>query len=184
MKKIALIGNSTLSKSFNNRYKESFFLETFYSTGIIDKTSCENLLANLYEYDTIVFTAGTILDPVWEMLTLNFTVPAFIVSNLLENNFKGHFIYVGSYGSLWTSWPGINLKRLTYNISKLAANKFMNAVTHSNIGDMSISVLNPSKFKSKMSNFEGMEVEQVAEILKFIIDSSGTIKITNLNLTK
>jgi hypothetical protein len=35
-----------------------------------------------------------------------------------------------------------------------------------------------------MSNFEGMEVEQVAEILKFIIDSSGTIKITNLNLTK
>jgi hypothetical protein len=184
MKKILIIANSTLAQEFKSTYKDIYSIDIYNNFDMKSKKDCIKILDVARMYDKVIFTAGSHSGDSWDIISTNFTGPCFIISELVNLGFKGHLIYIGSYGSVWTSWPDISLERLTYNTSKLASVKFIQGLEHSKIGSARLSVINPSKFQTKMSKYQGMEILKIIEILKWIVDSPSDINITNIEFTE
>ena len=91
-----------------------------------------------------------------------------------QKKYQGKIIMVGSHGASWTSWPGIDLDRLLYNNSKLALREFVKGVAQSGMCLASLTVFEPSKFKSSMNEFTGGEIRRVVERLVDIINDTST----------
>jgi short-subunit dehydrogenase len=183
MKKILIISQSSLGSSFKSKYSDIYSIDSYHNFDMKEKEDCIKLTEKIYDYDVLIITTGSHTGDLWDIVSVNFTGPCYIISELVKNNFKGQIIYIGSYGSVWTSWPGIPIERLIYNTSKLSSKKFIQGLEHSKISNTRLSILNPSKFKTKMSQFQGMEVNEIINIIKWIVDSSSDINITNIEFT-
>jgi hypothetical protein len=173
MKKIAFVGAGDLATAFIDSYKNDYDF-TVYSrpeTDISSEDSCRELTGQLIQFDVIIITAGVFNHDFWQSWLVNTVGPAFIINQLIENNFKGKAIVVSSNGANWDSWPGIPQFRLLYNNTKQSISRFVKCVAQSDVEGCYV-VFEPSAFQSKMSNGTGWEIQTVAKNLKFCVDNS------------
>lgn len=173
MKKIAFVGAGELATAFIDCYKKEYKFSVFSRPhlDISNKNSCLELAEQLLEFDVIIITAGVCNDDFWQSWLVNTVGPAFIINQLVKNNFAGKTIVVSSNGANWDSWPGINQSRLVYNNTKHSISRFVKCVEQSDVKGSYV-VFEPSAFQSKMSDGTGWSIQTVAQNLKFCVDNS------------
>lgn len=170
---IAIIGKGCLSNELAKLFPTS---EIFGRPEVDlrnDAVVCE-LADKLLSFDVIIFCAAINRGPANEIMKVNFVSPCQVISDLIQKKYQGKIIMVGSHGASWTSWPGIDLDRLLYNNSKLALREFVKGVAQSGMCLASLTVFEPSKFKSSMNEFTGGEIRKVVERLVDIINDTST----------
>jgi NAD(P)-dependent dehydrogenase (short-subunit alcohol dehydrogenase family) len=102
----------------------------------------------------------------WQVNTVG---PCYIVDglNAIANNQR--IIVVSSHGSSWYSWPEIPTSRLNYNVTKLALNNFLTGLTQQGGTTNKITVVEPARFKTHLSNYQGAKVATVAQQLHDVL---------------
>jgi hypothetical protein len=99
----------------------------------------------------------------------------------LENT-SCHVINVSSASAWWPSYPELDLKRFSYNIAKkslsdLGQNLNRIVIDHPN---KIITTVEPGKFISKMSGYQGQDIEKIVNCILMAIDS----KVHHISLVK
>lgn len=186
MKKLAVVGNSTLARSFIEKYKNDFAIEKFNRPeyDISNKESCITLIAELNNFDIVIITSGVVSEDLWDTYTTNTIGPNYVAYGLYEASKVNRVIVVSSYGGTWPSWPKIEKWRLFYNSSKQATTNFLTAVYHSAKSTTKITAFDPSAFISDMNPGPGMETEQVADSLYYIATLPDDLNISNMKINK
>ena len=170
MTKLAIIGGGDLA----NAIKSPSAIFSHSNFDISNKEQCDQLTVLLKDYDQILITAGYHGPDVWNNWLVNTVGPAYIVSKLEELYAGKSVIVVTSYGGAWPAWPGISVERLTYNMSKSSCTEFMSGLVHSGAKNK-ITILETSKFQSKMSNYTGMDINIVAKQIDALFNSDAHI---------
>lgn len=135
-----------------------------------DLTTINNIIPTLTKSDIIVVCSGALSDDVNETMMINSLGPIYLINELIKANCQAHVVVIGSHGATWTSWPGIDMSRLTYNIAKKCLCDFVVGLEQSDITDMKLTVVNLSRFQSPLSNYTGVSVDQVVDNISWIID--------------
>jgi len=94
----------------------------------------------------------------WNMWMTNTVGPCYLIAKLNEVSKNQQIIAVSSHGASWTSWPNISSERLNYNASKSALNEFLSGLIHQGTTTNKISVVEPGKFSTHMSGYQGASV--------------------------
>lgn len=163
---VALLGNGTLSKSFQHITK---FQHTVYSRPALDFLNLytiDNIVKDLLNYKVIINTIGITQGTSQEIFQVNFLAPIFLIEKLNEFGYQGKVICLGSHGSTWPSWPGISHERLTYNLSKQNLKNYIFGLSQSGLTKINLCLFDSTKFISPMSNYEGDDPKDVASILE------------------
>lgn len=173
---MAIIGSqghlaSSLYQHYCNQYNIKMFGQ--HKFDLRNRTDIDSLADEISEFDIIINCAGIFCQDVWDELIVNATAPIYLLSRLAILKCCSRFVQIGSHSAMWTSWPGISVDRLCYNVSKNCVQTAITGLSHSKQTDMMISIINPSKFKSGMSNYEGYEITEVIEYVNFVINSSN-----------
>jgi N-acetylglucosamine kinase-like BadF-type ATPase len=94
------------------------------------------------------------------------------------------FIVIGSMASEYSSWPGISKERMLYANAKKALSKYVSDFNQmrmdtasKSVGENRIQICEPAAFKTEMSNYSGLDVETVAETVKYLIDHPEVVRI-------
>ena len=140
-----------------------------------------SLAPDILNYDVIVITAGINHGSVNDIFCTNFLGPIKILEALANIGYSGRVILVGSHAATWPSWPGIDLERLSYNLSKRFLREFVKGLAHSEQTKLKLTVFEPTKFQSKMSQFQGIEIQSVAKSLIDVICSDNYLLHVELN---
>jgi hypothetical protein len=169
---IAILGGGELSTAIVNKLKHKFTIDVFGHDkfDITNKKNCDEVINELATYNIIIITAGKHSNDIWEMWLVNNVGPAYIISRLEDKYADKKIIAVTSHGSSWTSWPGIDMNRLVYNSSKSGLTNFVYGLIHRDSSKNKITILEPSKFQSTMSNNTGPDINSVAHQIELIID--------------
>ena len=132
--------------------------------------------------DIIICCAG-VFDNVdtWDMYLINSVAPQFLLEQLSKKESKAHFIMMGSHSASWTSWPDASITRISYNNSKKSIQQFIESLAHSQSSGMKLTVVNLSKFQTKMSNYHGHAVSDIANTIENILDSKIPIILYELH---
>lgn len=173
---MALIGSQgQLASSIINRYQDYYDIQAFGKDtyDIRDKTVVNNLAQQIVNADVIINCAGIFGQDAWDQLLVNTVAPMYLLSKLTELKCQSKFIQIGSHSAMWTSWPGIDINRLIYSVSKNCIQSAITGLSHSGTTKMSLTIINPSKFKSKMSNWDGYDVDVVIEYINFVINNAN-----------
>lgn len=172
-KSIAIIGGGELAREFQSKFSNKYTIDIVGHSqfDITDCVACDNIVDELLKYDVVIVTAGVLSEDLWKVWMTNTVGPCYLVSKLNQHNLGQQIIVLSSFGASWTSWPGVNTARLTYNTSKLALNEFLNGLTQQGTSQNKISVFEPSKFKTHLSNYQGAEVSDMVVELEKIINN-------------
>ena len=138
------------------------------------QADCDRLLKEHNSPDIVINTLGAISDNVWNNLVVNYVAPVYLTMGYLDQMQQGHIINVGSASSWWPAWPGLDMPRLSYNISKQSLalfNQHINRVHVDTKSDVTVSLFEPGKFKSRMSNNQGMEIDLIVDGIEHVIKS-------------
>ena len=100
---------------------------------------------------------------------------------LIENKSQAHVIVVGSHGAMWTSWPDISIERLSYNVSKETIQSFVTGLAHSGSSNLKLSVVNPTKFQSKLNGYQGYSIDIIVDGIIHVIQAPTPILIYEYN---
>lgn len=169
---IAIIGGGNLAEMIQRNASDSYSkVDIFQHTefDITDQTHCDNIVPKLAKYDAVIITAGNYSDDIWRMALINTVGPCYLIAKLNEVASDQRIIAVSSHGASWTSWPAIPTFKLSYNINKLALNEFCKGLAQQGTSTNKITVFEPSKFKSKMSNYIGAEISDIAwQVLEIV----------------
>ena len=178
MTTVAIVGGGELANAFCEKNKNNYKIKicTHSEFDITDRGNCDNLVDLLLNFNAIIITAGYFGNDIWKMWLTNTVGPSYIIGKLVEKKYTGHIVAVSSNAANWTSWPDISIDRLTYNNSKHAISNFVYGVKHRNyVGKYS--VFEPSKFKSSMSNFQGLDISLITSALDSILNNDTTWNI-------
>lgn len=169
---MAILGGGELSTAIVNNLGNRFDIVVYGHDkfDITNKEKCNEVIDGLATYDIVIITAGKHSEDVWEMWMVNNVGPAYIISSLESKYTNKKIIAVTSHGSSWTSWPGIDINRLVYNSSKSGLTNFLYGLIHRDSTKNKISILEPSRFQSTMSNNTGADINLVANQIESIID--------------
>ena len=172
-KSVAIIGGGELAREFQRVFSNKYTIDIIGHSqlDITYRDACDNIIDELLKYDVIIITVGILSENLWDVWMTNTVGPCYLTSVLNQHNLGQQIIVVSSFGASWTSWPGIDTDRLTYNTSKLALNEFLNGLTQQGSSQNKISVFEPSKFKTHLSNYQGAELLDVVVELEKIIDN-------------
>lgn len=174
---VAILGSGSLSTELQKLLPHSMvFCKP--KLNFLDQKSITDCIPELLNFDTIINCIGLYNGETKEILEVNFLSPILLTEQLVQQQFKGHLVMIGSHSATWPSWPGISHQRLVYANSKLALRNYMFGLAHSKNTDMSISVVDLTKFKSNMSNFEGYDIEATAKLVVSVIEQD--IKILHV----
>lgn len=167
---LAIVGGGDLAQAVANAVQDQYSITTFgrWHTDLVQKSQCDQLVTQLMTFDTVLFTAGLHNADLWDMWTVNTVAPCYIVSQLVKNNHNGHVIVVSSHAANWTSWPGIDTDRLTYNNSKHSVSNFVKGVQQSSVVGR-YSLIEPSRFQSRMGGDSGHTIKVVVDAVKFLL---------------
>lgn len=179
MNTVAIVGGGELAQSWQDKNNVNYKIDVYTREqfDLSQRTQCDHLIDLLYSKDIVIITAGSFDKDLWNTWLINLVAPAYVVSQLIEKNYSGHVIVISSNAANWTSWPDININRLTYNNAKHAVSNFIYGVIQGKFAGR-YSVIEPSKFKSNMSNYQGQDIEQVVETIDFVINT----KVWNIKL--
>ena len=132
--------------------------------------------------DVVISTQGTNRGTSRQIIDRCFTEIVEQVESV--EKIASRFIVIGSMGSEYSSWPGIDNQRMIYNISKSSLEKWMQDYNQKNFvkedgrsHGMRIQMCEPATFKSNMSNHKGMEIEEIVDAVKYLVDHANIIKI-------
>jgi short-subunit dehydrogenase len=171
---ISLIGkHGDLATALNTRLIQDHIV-TCYSQNdynFLNKHQVSQLADTIHDSDIIICCPGIVEADMWDMVPINSVAPIYLLEKLLHHKSTSHFIMIGSHGAMWTSWPGITLNRLTYNISKGAIQSFITGLDQSNITKMPLSIVNLSKYKSKNSGYTGYPVDLMVQSIVDVIEN-------------
>lgn len=166
MPTVGLIGaTSALTTSLLTILQAKFDVEVFGRDRIdfTQPTSIQSCARQLVNFDYIVNCSGLLKGSPQEILTVNALGPINLLTALQSLECRSRVIMIGSHGSMWHAWPGIDMQRLCYNVSKRNLMDFVLALSHSRQSHMALCVFNPSRFQSAMSDYRGTETHQVAQ---------------------
>jgi hypothetical protein len=82
---------------------------------------------------------------------------------------------------MWTSWPGISLMRLSYNVSKETIHSFTTGLSQSGISNLKLSMFNPCKFKSKLNEYQGYPIDIIVDGIIHVIKSPVPLLVYEYN---
>jgi len=170
---VAVIGASgTLAQALAHSFAEypvTVFGQPDYD--MRDLNDIERLASQLNIFNVIIYCPGVLTANAWDTFSVNATAPAYLCELLATTDCQAHVIVIGSHSGMWTSWPGIDVSRLWYNISKQTLTATITALSHSGKTKMKYTVFNACKFKSSMSNHQGVDVEVIADAIKAVVKS-------------
>jgi NAD(P)-dependent dehydrogenase (short-subunit alcohol dehydrogenase family) len=148
----------------------------------LDKNSIIALADRIHTADVIICCAGVFADyDSWDMFTINTIAPVFLLERLATQKSNAHVIIVGSHSAMHTSWPGVTLTRLSYNVSKECLQSFVFGLAQSDNTNLTLSLLNPSRFQSKISAYSGYPINYVVESVQTIINSKASLLVVEYN---
>jgi len=183
-KKVAIIGESgdlasNLYTRLQSEYEVSAFGKDDYN--FLDKECIIKLANKIHKHDVIICCSG-VFDNVdsWDMYIINTVAPAFLIEQLSLHKSTSHFIMIGSRSAKWTSWPGATITRVSYNNSKKSIQQYIESVEHSNSLLLKLTMFNPIKFKSKMSNYEGIDISEVVDVIMYIISNKNIVSVYDI----
>lgn len=167
---MAIVGGGELAQAVVDSIQNQYSVTTFdrWHTDLANKSQCDQLIVQLMSFDTILFTAGLYNANVWDMWAVNTVAPCYIVSRLVANNYPGHVVVVSSHAANWTSWPGVDIERLTYNNSKHAVSEFIKGVQQSGTSG-TYSLLEPCKFQSRMGGDSKHSIQTVVNAVEYLL---------------
>lgn len=148
----------------------------------LDKNSIFALADRTHTADVIVCCAGVFVDyDSWDMFTINTLAPVFLLEQLASRKSNAHVVLIGSHSAMHTSWPGVELTRLSYNVSKECLQSFVVGLAQSDNTNLTLSLLNPSRFQSKISAYSGYPINYVVESVQTIINSKAPLLVVEYN---
>jgi NAD(P)-dependent dehydrogenase (short-subunit alcohol dehydrogenase family) len=148
----------------------------------LDKEDIITLVDHVYQSDIIINCPGVFTsDDSWDMFTINAVAPVFLLEKLVEKKSQAHVIIIGSHGAMWSSWPSISLERLSYNISKETIQSFVTGLAHSGASKLKLSVVNPTKFQSKLNGYQGYPIDIIVDSIMHVIQAPTPILIYEYN---
>jgi NADP-dependent 3-hydroxy acid dehydrogenase YdfG len=169
---IAIVGGGELANhiksSANNRQVDIIGHNEF---DITNQSQCDFIVPKLATYDAVIVTSGKYTDDIWDMWLVNTVGPCYLIAKLNAVAEGQRIIAISSHGASWTSWPGIPTYILSYNTNKSALNTFLTGLVQQDNSTNNITVFEPSKFKSHMSNHHGASPSDVAQQVLEVIDS-------------
>ena len=185
---IAIIGSQgDLAQALTNRLGQDHSVTCYGKDefNFLDKTSIIALADQIHAADVIICCAGVFTDyDSWDMFTINAVAPVFLLEQLSVRLSTAHVILIGSHAAMWTSWPDITLTRLSYNVSKECLQSFVTGLAQGAGTNLTLSILNPSRFQSKLSNYQGYPVDYVVESVQTIINSNAPLLVVEYNTFK
>lgn len=159
---LALVGGGTLADAIHDLYIGYVKIYSHSQFDIGCKSQCDALIPELVTYGSVIITAGHMGTDHWGTWMTNTVGPCYLVGKLNEHAKKQRIIVVSSYGARWVSWPEISMDRLHYNMSKRAVSDFVNGLIQRG-SDNQLTVVEPSKFQSPMSNNNGVRASEMAQ---------------------
>jgi short-subunit dehydrogenase len=182
---VSIIGaNGDLARALSKK------LITDHNVICYGKDKCNFLIKNeitaladkIYKSDIIISCPGVFTsDDSWDMFTINSIAPIFLLEKLVEKKSQAHVIIVGSHSAMWTSWPGISLERLSYNVSKETIQSFTIGLSQSGISNLKLSMFNPSRFQSKLNDYQGYPIDIIVDGIMHVIQAPTPILIYEYN---
>ena len=182
---IAIVGGGDLADEIKRIATPDFQVDVFKhnSFDIGNQQQCDQIIPQLSQYDAVIITAGTNSNDMWSMWLTNTVGPCYLVSKLNETSIEQRIVAVTSHGASWISWSGIPTSRLIYNTSKLSLGEFCKGLVQQGNSTNKITVFEPSKFKSKMSNNTGTNITDVAlAVLDLMTNSVHVVHVVVKNL--
>lgn len=168
---ILITGKSTLASNLSSCLTGSVVVgRPEYDFSL--RTDCDRLVADYPKPTVIINTFGAVTHDSWDSLTTNLVAPAYITNRYYEALDCGHIINISSASSWWSSYPGISKSKFWYGVSKLGLSEFGRQYNRMAIDDsknVTISTVEPGKFQSTMSNFTGLDIENIVELVLFCI---------------
>jgi hypothetical protein len=135
---------------------------------------CDLLIQQYPTPRCIINTVGVIDDDIWTNLVTNFVFPAYITMKYLENS-SCHIINISSASAWWPSYPGLDFKRFSYNVAKESLSqvgKHLNRIVVDD-PDKLVTTVEPGKFVSKMSQYQGQHIEKIVNCIISTIDNKS-----------
>lgn len=177
MKSVAILGTSDLGKKLNE------VLSTEYNVSIYSRAECnfmsqtdiEQVAKQIKDADYIINTVGVLEANAWDTFITNTVAPLYLLEMLQDLGCTSHVINVSSHAATWTSWPGASIQRLWYNNSKKALGNSVIGLSHSRASKMRLSVFNPSRFESKMSNYSGHSINTMVDSIVHIMQHAPLV---------
>jgi hypothetical protein len=162
---VAIVGGGELANEIKRIATTTLQVDIFKHSefDISDQQQCNQIIPRLSQYDAVIITSGIYSDDMWKMWLTNTVGPCYLIAKLDKTSIKQRIIAVTSHGASWPSWPEIPTPRLVYNTNKLSLGEFCKGLAHQGNSTNRISVFEPSKFKSKMSNNTGANITDVAQ---------------------
>lgn len=167
---ISIIGGGDLARAFSQQTKHTATIYSHCDYDIAVQTVCDQLVLKVMDSDAVIITAGVYGGSVWNVWLVNTVAPSYLISELITKQYSGKIVVISSNAANWTSWPGSPVDRIVYNNSKHAISNFVYGVEHSGFGQFT--VLEPSRFQSKMSNYQGTDIDQVVQTLEYALSNS------------
>lgn len=148
----------------------------------LNKEDITTLADKIYKSDIIINCSGVFTsNDSWDIFTINSIAPIFLLEKLIEKKSQAHIIIVGSHGAMWTSWPGISLARLSYNVSKETIQSFTIGLSQSGTSNLKLSMFNPSRFQTKLNDYQGYSIDIIVDGIMHVIQAPTPILIYEYN---
>lgn len=122
------------------------------------------------ENDVVIICSGTMSGNINKIMKVNALGPIHLLDELTRQNCKAHVIVIGSHAATWTSWPGVSLDRLSYNIAKKCLMDYVLGLEQSDATDMRLTLFNVSRFQSVMSNYTGRSMDEVLDKIMWLVE--------------
>lgn len=171
--RVAVLGNGSLSNAFKNYTKHDVSVFAKPNIDFLNPYSLDTVIDSIAEHDVVLNTIGLFNGSTSDVLNVNFVTPVLLIEKLIKLDYSGKIIMTGSHGSSWTSWPEINHERLMYNTSKLSLRNYVMALSQSRLTKAHLCIVDTTKFVSKMSNYTGDKIEDVAILFETIIETNS-----------
>jgi len=139
---------------------------------MLDPESISNNINNIKDSNVIIVCSGSIDGSVRDMIDINAAGPIQLLTELYKADSKAHVVMIGSHSNMWTSWPGVDIERLVYNIAKKTLSDFVTGLEHSDKSNMKLTIYHVSRFNSNM-NSGGMPIQEVIDNISWIIDQKN-----------
>lgn len=166
---ILILGKGTLGRALHAALNDSILCgrpEFDLST----KAGCDLLVNSLTPTVVINTVAVNQTHDPWEILTTNFVSAAYLSLMFYNKMESGQIINISSTSTLWVSYPGIDVGRFCYNMSKESLSQFGRQFNRKIVDDhksVVLTTLEIGKFASKFNNFQpGMPIEKVVGMVQ------------------
>lgn len=187
-KNIAVIGKhgalaqGILNSNIAGRHKITSYGKSDYNLSIKNDAIC--LAKQIADHDVIIVCTGVMSNDVWDTYLINVIGIGCLIKSLIELKSTARVIIAGSHSSMWNAWPGMSEERLWYNNSKRALYDLITSISHSEISNLELTLINFSRFESKMNNYTGYAVETVVDYVTNAIDAKVPALIVEMAAPK